>query len=46
MSLEDDGTSNIHKPAPISSNQHVKKVVQNPAITKVDSSGQSKLEVK
>ena len=38
MSLEDDDTSNLPELTPISSNQHVKKVVQNSAITTVDSS--------
>ena len=38
MCLEDDDTSNLPELTPISSNQHVKKVVQNSAITTVDSS--------
>ena len=38
MSLEDDDTSNLSELTPISSNQHVKKSVQNSAVTTVDSS--------
>ena len=38
MSLEDDDTSNLSELTPISSNQHVKKAVQNSAVTTVDSS--------
>ena len=38
MSLEDDGTSNLPGLTPISSNQHVKKAIQNSTITTVDSS--------
>ena len=37
MSPEDDDTNNLPELTPISSNQHVKKVVQNSAITTVDS---------
>ena len=38
MSQEDDDTSNLPELTPISSNQHVKKAIQNSAITTVDSS--------
>ena len=39
MSLEDDdGNDNLPGLTPISSNQHVKKSIQNSAITTVDSS--------
>ena len=38
MSLEDDDTSDLPELTPIISNQHVKKVDQNSAITIVDSS--------
>ena len=38
MSLQDDDTSNLPELTPISSNQHIKKSVQNSAITTVDSS--------
>ena len=38
MSQEDDDTSNLPELTPISSNQHVKKTIQNSAITTVDSS--------
>ena len=38
MSLEDDDTSNLSELTPISSNQHVKKAIQNSAVTTVDSS--------
>ena len=38
MSLEDDDTCNLLELTPISSNQHVKKAIQNSAITTVDSS--------
>ena len=38
MSLEDDYTSNLPKLTPISSNKHVKKVIQNSTITTVNSS--------
>ena len=38
MSLEDDDTSNLPELTPISSNQHVKKAIQNSSITTVDSS--------
>ena len=38
MSLEDDDTSNLPELTPISSNQHVKKSIQNSTITTVDSS--------
>ena len=44
MSLEDDDTSNLPELTPINSNQHVKKVIQNSAITAVDSSVNVKLE--
>ena len=37
MSLEDDDTSNLLEFTPISSNQHVKKAIQNSAIATVDS---------
>ena len=37
MYLEHDDTSNLPELTPISSNQHVKKVLQNSAITTVDS---------
>ena len=37
MSLEDDDTSNLPELTPISLNQHVKKAIQNSAITTVDS---------
>ena len=35
MSQEDDDTSNLPELTPISSNQHVKKAIQNSAITTV-----------
>ena len=38
MSLEDDNTSTLPELPPISSNQHVKKSIQNSALTTVDSS--------
>ena len=38
MSLEDDDTSSLPELTPISLNQHVKKTIQNSAITTVDSS--------
>ena len=38
MSQEDDDTSNLPELTPISSNQHVKKAIQNSAVTTVDSS--------
>ena len=38
MSQEDDDTSNLPELTPISSNQHVKKAIQNSAISTVDSS--------
>ena len=38
MSLEDDNTSTLPELTPISSNQHVKKSIQNSALTTVDSS--------
>ena len=38
MSLQDDDTSSLPELTPISSNQHIKKSVQNSAITTVDSS--------
>ena len=38
MSLEDDDTSNLPEYTLINSNQHVKKAIQNSAITTVDSS--------
>ena len=38
MSLQDDDTSNLPELTPISSNQHIKKSVQNSAIITVDSS--------
>ena len=38
MSLVDDDTSKLPELTPISSNQHVKKAIQNSAITTVDSS--------
>ena len=38
MSLEDDDASNLPELTPISLNQHVKKTIQNSAITTVDSS--------
>ena len=38
MSLEDDNTSTLTELPPISSNQHVKKSIQNSALTTVDSS--------
>ena len=37
-SIEDDNTTNLAELTPISSNQHVKKAIQNFAITTVDSS--------
>ena len=38
MSLQDDDTSSLPELTPISSNQHIKKAVQNSATTTVDSS--------
>ena len=38
MSLEDDDASNLLELTPISSNQHVKKAIQNSAITRFDGS--------
>ena len=38
MSQEDDDTSNLPELTPVSSNQHVKKAIQNSAISTVDSS--------
>ena len=38
MSLEDGDTSNLPELTPVSSNQHVKKAIQNSTITTVDSS--------
>ena len=37
MYLEDNDTSNLRELTPITSNQHVKKVLQNSATTTVDS---------
>ena len=45
MSLEDDDTSNLSELTPISSNQHVKKAVQNSAVTTVDSSVNVSLKI-
>ena len=38
MSLEDGDTSNLPELTPVSSNQHVKKAIQNSTITTFDSS--------
>ena len=38
MSLEDDNTSNLPEATPIGSNQHIKKAVQNSAVTKAGNS--------
>ena len=44
MYLEDDDTSNLPELTPISSNQHVKKAVQNSVMRKVDSSADINLK--
>ena len=44
MSLEDDDTSNLPELTPISSNQHVRKAVQNSAMRTVDSSADISLK--
>ena len=44
MSLEDYDTSNLPELTPISSNQHVKKAIQNFTITTVDNSVNASLK--
>ena len=44
MSLEDYDTSNLPELTPISSNQHVKKAIQNSTITTVDNSVNASLK--